>query len=249
MADNYLEAARELKRKDRRLTPTQIHAKLRELGMTPPPDRRLESKGGDNLGWKNRETRRANKAKEHTQRRAALRPISDAEFQEFGKRNNYSQQEIKDAIRHERTTKRQQRSTVKASGGALEVGHYTPQATTKSPQNRARFEQLNPGDASSNRFPEPALENRAKGSRWYPTIQQRQQAGMAVTRSGAIQAAFRATGPAVNYAQQRRLQQAAAAIQSIANPGPASQQIRGMMNAAPDVIQFQPGQGTMMPGI
>jgi hypothetical protein len=56
--------------------------------------------------------------------------------------------------------------------------------------------------------------------------------------------------PAVNYAQQRQMEaKAAAAIQSIANPGPASQQIRGMMNAAPDVIQFQPGQGTAMPGI
>ena len=238
MADNYFEAARELKRKNRTLTPTQIHAKLKAQGLTPPSDKRLESKGGGNLRWKNRTTRQANKLKEHAQRRAALAPISNAEFKDYGRRNGYSETQINEAIKHERSTKRQQKATTKASGGKLEVGHYTPQATTKSTENRARFERLNPGDAAANRFPQPADVNRAKGSSWYPSIQQRQQAGMAVTRAGAIQAAFRASSPAVQYAQRKREQ-----VMS------ASQQIRQLQNATSDVIKFYPGQGTDMPGI
>lgn len=208
MADaraEYLRHAQALKDADPRMAATDIHRTLEAAGMSRPEGWRLETKGKGKLGWKSIEARKSSKVRERAQRKAALRPIPDAEFQEFGRRNNYSQQEIKDAIRHERATKRQQRAIVKASGGALEVGHYTPQAYTKSPQNRARFEQLNPGDASSNRFSEPAAENRAKGSKWYPTIQQRQQAGMAVTRSGAIQAAFRATSPTIEYARQNAL--------------------------------------------
>lgn len=242
MADRqaYLKAAQDLKDADPRMTPTDIHRTLEAAGMSRPEGWRLEPKGKGKLGWKSIEARRSSKVREHAQRRATLnlRPPQNAQ---------------------ERTENRRQvnqRAALNRQFGAAThvIDHVVPlerlgQTVEGMPPDKAtrtiqRLEQsYGPlGDRPGNRQVISAQDNELK--RQQETALQRRLQQMEQTRPSRL------ASPAAQYAQQRRVEaKAAAAVQSMANPGPASQQIRTLMNSTSDVIQFHPGQGIMMPGI
>lgn len=142
-----------------------------------------------NVGQGNWSTKRKSSISGQSKRRSqSLRALSYNEILDFAKRNlkgNPSQlakvaQQIEKQQKAAQTTEARRKTA--ETGTKHVIDHKQPQQTRRNTANIKRFQQVSPGDASSNRRVLSEPENLAKGSK----IPKKGEPGYGTTRSGAI---------------------------------------------------------------